>query len=149
MRENAVELILLGLLILGSIQDLLKKKISLWMIVIGGGMICASILFYNTITLFDRLGGVAIGGIVILISLATRGKIGFGDGLLLCITGIGLGFWSNLELFALALLLAALVSIALIIFRIADRKKSIPFVPFLLLGYIVTILSNMNGQVLG
>lgn len=138
-----MELILGGLLILCSIQDLLKKKISLWIIIIGGGMICASILFCNTITLFDRLGGVAIGGIVILISIATRGKIGFGDGLLLCISGMGLGFWSNLELFALALLFAALVSIALIILRLADRKNSIPFVPFLLLGYIVILTANI------
>ena len=145
MRENAVGFILLGLLILCSIQDILKKKIGLWLIIIGAGMICASIPFHNTITLVDRLGGVAVGGVVIFISIATGGKIGLGDGLLLCISGIGLGFWNNLELFALALLLASVVSIGLIILRLADRKKSIPFVPFLLLGYIFILTANINS----
>ena len=61
-----------------------------------------------------------------------------GDGMLLCITGLGLGFWSNLELFAIALILAAIVSIFLLMLRLADRKKSIPFIPFLLIGYVIS-----------
>lgn len=147
MKENIVEFILLGLLIFCSIQDLFKKKISLWMIIIGGGVIGASIPFYHTLTLYNRLGGVAVGGVVILISIVTGGKIGLGDGLLLCISGIALGFWNNLELFALALFLAALVSIALIVLRLADRKKSIPFVPFLLFGYLFILTANLRGSV--
>ncbi|HHV09701.1 MAG TPA: hypothetical protein GXX75_05405 [Clostridiales bacterium] len=146
MYEDAVIWILLGLLILCSIQDLLKKKIGLWLIVAGGGMMLVSILFCNSITLVDRLGGIAVGGTVLLISLATKGKIGFGDGLLLCISGMGLGFWGNLELFAVALFLAAAVSIALMMLRLADRKKSIPFVPFLLSGYVFILAANMKGS---
>ncbi len=146
MYKDAVIWTLLGLLILCSIQDLLKKKIGLWMIIAGGGMMFVSILFYNSVTVIDRLGGIAVGVAVLLISLATRGKIGFGDGLLLCISGMGLGFWSNLELFAVALFLAAAVSIALMMFRLADRKESIPFVPFLLCGYVFILVANMKGS---
>jgi leader peptidase (prepilin peptidase)/N-methyltransferase len=73
---------------------------------------------------------------VIFISRITGGKIGMGDGLLLCVTGLGLGFWGNMELFAYALFAAAAVSVILLILRLADRKKSIPFVPFLLLSYL-------------
>lgn len=143
--ENAVTFILLGLLMLCSIQDLRTKKIGLWILILGGVMLCAAIPFQNTIALYDRIAGAAVGVTVILISLATGGKIGIGDGLLLCISGLGLGFWSNLELFALALFLAAIVSIALMTARLADRKKSIPFVPFLLTGYIFIITSNLSG----
>lgn len=143
--ENAVTFILLGLLMLCSIQDLRTKKIGLWILILGGVMLCAVIPFQNTIAFYDRIGGAAVGVTVILISLATGGKIGIGDGLLLCISGLGLGFWSNLELFALALFLAAIVSIALMTARLADRKKSIPFVPFLLTGYIFIITSNLSG----
>jgi leader peptidase (prepilin peptidase)/N-methyltransferase len=74
--------------------------------------------------------------------MASDGKIGIGDGVLLCATGLGLGFWSNLELFAIALLLAAVISIVLLTFRLADRKKSIPFVPFLLLGYVFVMAAD-------
>ena len=143
--ENAVTVILLGLLILCSIQDLRTKKIGLWILILGGGILCAMIPFQNSIALYDRIGGMAVGVTVILISLATGGKIGMGDGLLLCISGLGLGFWSNLELFALALFLAATVSIGLMIARLADRKKSIPFVPFMLIGYIFIVASNLGG----
>ena len=45
-----------------------------------------------------------------------------GDGLVLSVTGMGLGFWSNLELFALALAFAALFSMFLLVFRLAGRK---------------------------
>jgi leader peptidase (prepilin peptidase)/N-methyltransferase len=94
--------------------------------------------------LWNRLGGAAIGGFVILTSMITSGKIGLGDGILLCITGLGLGFWGNLELFCLALSLAAGLSIMLLIFRLADRKKSIPFVPFLFVGYLILIASGLS-----
>ena len=65
-----------------------------------------------------------------------------GDGLILSVTGLGLGFWNNLELFALALFAAALVSIVLLITRLANRKTSIPFVPFLFLGYLLHLISS-------
>lgn len=77
---------------------------------------------------------------MIVISKITGGKIGMGDGILLCITGMGLGFWGNLELFGIALFFAAVVSILLLIFRLADRKKSIPFVPFLFFGYVFLLI---------
>ena len=54
-----------------------------------------------------------------------------GDGLVLSVTGMGLGFWSNLELFALALAFAALFTMVLLVFRLAERKNSIPFLPFM------------------
>jgi leader peptidase (prepilin peptidase)/N-methyltransferase len=88
----------------------------------------------------ERLGGLALGLGVILLSKATGGKIGLGDGILLCVTGLGLGFWTNAELFGIALSLAASVSVVLLIMRRADRKKSIPFVPFLLTGYVILLV---------
>jgi leader peptidase (prepilin peptidase)/N-methyltransferase len=72
----------------------------------------------------------------------TGGKIGMGDGILLCVTGIGLGFWNNLELFGVALFLAAVLSIILMILRVVDRKKSIPFIPFLFAGYLIIVFAS-------
>ena len=40
-------------------------------------------------------GGVSIGAVMLVFSWATRGGIGWGDGLLLCVTGVYLGFLEN------------------------------------------------------
>src|SRR5690554_5930806 len=96
--------------------------------------------FSTTLSVLDRLLGITPGIGVLILSKLTSGKIGMGDGLILGVTGIELGFWGNMELFALALLFAALFSIVLLILRRADRKKAIPFIPFILLAYIVLMV---------
>jgi len=130
-------------LLLCSIQDVIQKKICLWMVAIGGALTGMCILQYKTISLQDSLGGILVGVGVVLISKATGGKIGMGDGLLLCLTGMGLGLWGNIELFAYALFAAALVSIVLLMLHLVDRKKSIPFVPFLLLSYLFITMASI------
>lgn len=139
--ELILRIILGALLLCCGIQDALKKKVYLWVIVLGmiASEIC--ILFIHSSSIVDRLGGVGIGIAVIILSLATGGKIGLGDGLLLCATGLGLGFWGNLELFGISLFITAIVSIVLLIFRLADKKKSLPFVPFLFVGYLIYTLA--------
>jgi len=47
-----------------------------------------------------------------------------------------------MELFGLALMLAAVLSIILLAFRKVDRKKSIPFIPFMFAGYLILVLSK-------
>ncbi|HWT74742.1 MAG TPA: prepilin peptidase [Mobilitalea sp.] len=144
MAETAMQIILGAMLLICGIQDARKKKISVWIIAAGTILVGGCLPFIHHILLIDRIGGVAVGVLIIMTSLITGGKIGLGDGILLCVTGLGLGFWGNLELFAIALLLAAIVSIGLLILRLADRKKSIPFVPFMLLGYVFLIVANAN-----
>ncbi len=130
------------LLLITAIQDVRSKQISNWIILAGAALLCIGIPFSHGLTLADRGFGMLVGAGVILISKATGGKIGMGDGLLLCVTGLGLGVWSNLELFALSMFAAAVVSIILLIARLANRKTSIPFVPFLFLGYILQTINS-------
>jgi leader peptidase (prepilin peptidase)/N-methyltransferase len=124
------------LLLFCTIEDLRRKKVLIWMLAAAILVIGICVPFSCNHTIWDRIGGFIVGIFVMGVSTVTKGKIGMGDGSLLCVTGIGLGLWGNLELFALALLGASVVSIILLVFRMADRKKSIPFVPFLLLGFI-------------
>jgi leader peptidase (prepilin peptidase)/N-methyltransferase len=147
MVETILNIIMGVMLLACGIQDALHKKILLWLIIAGSILISICIPFCSEVSFLDRIGGCAVGATVIIISLGTKGKIGLGDGILLCATGLGLGFWGNLELFAIALMLAAIVSIVLLILRLADRKKSIPFVPFLFAGYLFLLIVNMKGTV--
>jgi leader peptidase (prepilin peptidase)/N-methyltransferase len=141
MAENSMKLVLGALLFLCAVQDILRKKIYLWVIGVGAITTLLFLPFCAKLPILDRIGGLIIGLCIIILSIITAGKIGTGDGALLCITGLGLGFWRNLELFGAALFLAATVSIILLIFRLADRRRSIPFVPFLFAGYLILMIT--------
>lgn len=137
-------LILLGtLLLFCSVQDLWRRRVYLWMLGAGAASIIVVLPFCERLTVLSRIGGLLIGLTIMLISKLTAGKIGMGDGILLCVTGLGLGFWANMELFGIALCLAAALSILLMILRLLDHKKSIPFIPFLFAGYLILyVVSN-------
>ncbi len=130
------------LLLITALQDIRSKKISLWIIAAGAIIVCAGAPFSQSIPIIDRVLGTLVGIGIMITSRATGGRIGMGDGYLLCVTGISLGFWGNMELFAIALFAAAIVAILLLTLRLADRKKSIPFVPFLFISYLIHLIST-------
>ncbi|MDF2538014.1 MAG: putative rane protein [Herbinix sp.] len=142
MQEIVLKSIMGSMLFVSSIQDLLKKKVCVWIITAGGLFTIISLLFIPTFSIMDSLGGLIVGAFVLFISRITGGKIGMGDGLILCVTGLGLGLWGNIELFAYALFAAAIVSIILLVLRLADRKKSIPFIPFLFISYLFVCITT-------
>jgi leader peptidase (prepilin peptidase)/N-methyltransferase len=122
-------------LILCSWQDIRKKKIHLALI--GAGFLCiAAYSFWSGgITSWNRAAGLSLGIISLLLNPVTRGQIGIGDGLIVSIIGIGLGFNRLAFMLVYGLFGAAIFSIGLIIFRKVNRKDTIPFIPFLLFGY--------------
>lgn len=144
MGEICMKLVIAATLLSCGALDLMKKKVYLWMPAAGGLISTVCIPFCNDISLINRMGGMAVGACVILLSFITGGKIGTGDGIILCITGLGLGLWGNMELFCLALFLAAGLSIILLALRKANRKMGIPFIPFIFAGYLITILSGLR-----
>ncbi len=147
MADKLLVLLLGTLLLFCSIQDLMKKRIYLWMIGVGAILTVVCLLFTDHSGIPSRIGGFTVGIVIVILSKITAGRIGMGDGLLLCITGLGLGFWCNLELFGLALFLAAILSILLLILRRVNRKQSIPFVPFLFAGYLILFMASKGTMV--
>ena len=83
------------------------------------------------------LTGLLPGGIGLLLSAITGGKIGAGDGFVLAALGLGLGFYRTMFLWVMALCLAAVCAICLLALKKAGRKTELPFVPFLFLGYVI------------
>lgn len=124
------------LLVIVAIQDIKWKKIRVGTVLVCAVLLCMCIPFSSVLSLLDRVLGLSLGLGVVILSKATGGKIGIGDGLVLAVTGMGLGFWSNMELFALALAMAAVFSIGLLLIKRVSRKKAIPFLPFLLMAYL-------------
>ncbi len=136
MWEYVIRILIGLLLVIVTIQDMKWKKIKVGIVLLTGICLCICVPFSSMLSLIDRMLGLSLGLGVVLLSKATGGKIGVGDGLVLGVTGIGLGFWSNIELFAIALTMAAVFSIGLLALHKASRKKAIPFMPFLLGAYL-------------
>lgn len=124
----------LGMLGIGTLEDIKEKKIHLWLIYLFCviGIIC-HVIFRN-ITLIEMIFGMLPGAFLCFVSFLSRGKVGIGDGLMLTATGIFLGFWDNLALFTAALFLVGISGV--ICFACRKKEAQIPFLPFLLVSYV-------------
>ena len=131
-----VKIGVLSYLLCNTWMDLKYRKISFWMSMIYGFVGVVLFIVLNHISWFSLIGGVAIGGIIFLISKLTKGGIGIGDSYLIAVTGIFLGLEMNITLLMYALFLSSLYSVLLFFRKKFYRKKKIPFAPFLLLAYL-------------
>lgn len=132
-RQNFI----LAFLIINAIADIRKKEISLCSVFC---FFVAGIVWMFRDGDYDWLLGCLglLPGLVLsAVSLLTGGAIGFGDGLLVAITGLYLGVQAAMGTLLWGLLLCALCGICLLIFRRGNKKTALPFAPFLLIGFLI------------
>lgn len=129
-----------ALLFILGIQDIKRKEISCWWLISLLPLIVIELATPSEITFIERIFGILLGLFFVILSKVTRGQIGIGDGYVLCAIGVILGIGKSTILLSYAFLLTSVVSIVLLVFFRWNRKKTIPFVPFLFLGYLGCIL---------
>ena len=91
-------------------------------------------------TAVDIAVGMAVGILLLGISVLTGEAVGRGDALLLVMTGSFLGGRQNAMLLLTAWVASGIWSGILLSLRKAGRRSRIPFVPFLLLAYMGQLL---------
>ncbi len=121
-------------LVVMAVCDIRAKKIPLLPGILGIIFVCAGNLILH-ISWVHWVLGMAIGIALGVIGRVSRGAIGGGDALVYCLTGAYLGFFENLELLFISLMLSSLVSLFLITVRHVGKRYSIPFVPFTALAF--------------
>ena len=103
----------------------------------------AEFFLYNEVfvpQIKSDLIGFAFGfGFLLIVSLISRGALGFGDVKLFGIIGIMSGAICTYYTLIFCLIVSALVSTVLLITKKKGRKDSIPFGPCILIGYFVAI----------
>lgn len=77
---------------------------------------------------------------LLAVGKASNGKVGYGDGILILVLGVWTGFLECLLTLTAGLLLASIWAAAALILKIHNKKDTIPFIPFLLIGYLARIL---------
>ena len=130
--------LVLLLLIVNSVIDLWKKKISMGSVLVYG-------LFWLCFCmkgshLESVLLGMLPGLIMMIVGKITRGAIGMGDGILLMSMGLCLVWEKIVVLLIWAFLLAFGWAVIQFTIQKKNGKSNFPFVPFLLMGYILVLL---------
>ena len=146
---NYLKLILLfGIISAAGVIDFKKTIIPNLLILVGLGIrgviyIAEFFLCKETFVpqLTSDLIGLAVGfGFLLIVSLLTKGALGFGDVKLFGIIGLMSGAICTYSTLIFALLVSTLVSIVLLIMKKKGRKDSIPFGPCIMMGYFVALV---------
>ena len=86
------------------------------------------------------LGLLLAGGLFLAIVLLSKGGMGGGDVTLIAALGFILGVKYILLTIFLSFILGAIISVALLATKIKTRKDPIPFGPFIILGFFISLL---------
>lgn len=121
--------------------DYKRKQVSMLLLGFFAGVGILGQLIWKQESLVSLAAGILPGIIVLGAGRLTKGGIGAGDGWILCVTGIYLGYYKNMQLFFTALIFSAIVGAVLIVAKKANRKTELAFVPFLLAAYMGMLLS--------
>lgn len=128
---------MMGWLLVSSVMDIKTRRLPIWMLVLGGGLAVAAVLYQKS-GYFDILRGMMPGLSLLAIAFVTK-KAGYGDGIALSFLGMVLGGEKGLLLFGISLFLLALCSLTLLALRKVGRNSGIPFLPFLAVAWMVVL----------
>ena len=140
MLQMWVNIILLVFLALCALWDGFKKEIPL--VVVWIGIAAAVIMHASGIIEGTRLSiGISVlpASIFWIISFVTREKIGYGDGWVLLMIGLYVGFMKCVLILMAALVLESIILLVLLVLGKIHKDEEVAFVPFLLLGLGVVL----------
>lgn len=142
---SVISAIALGVM---AVIDIKCRKLTIKQMIVFAAVIVPLSAFLREVSGYERAGGVLVGILMAGLSFATRGGIGMGDAILLCVTGIGFGFSFNLSLTFIGIVMAGVMCGVLLAMKKVGRKDSVPLVPFLFAGYVVTEVLRLQGKVI-
>lgn len=133
---------LLGMLGLISVDDIKTHKIRDLEVLAFAVIGMYYHLLFQRIGLLELLGGMAIGGVVYVLSLFTEEAIGKGDALVFMLTGCFLGLKYNILLVWVSTIALSLFGIVMMLLGKKKLNDHIPMVPFVLIAYLMILIIN-------
>lgn len=141
--KNISEVVFSMFLFAAAWQDGKTKSVSLWLLGAAGMAGLSLSLLHGTLGP-ARLLSCLPGGGLLLLSRFTNESVGMGDGLFFVVSGLFLNVFMNLELLIYGIFLNGAVCGAIYFYnRMAGRdvrKKTIPFLPFLVPVWIGMVM---------
>lgn len=124
------------LLILGSIRDIRKRSLPVWTLYAVEILVMIWGVWKQEVVWWEIAGGILIGAVFLGISKWTGEALGYADSGLILILGSYLGMWQLMILLLIAFSVAAFYAAMGMVIGNFYRKFSVPFIPFLTLGYL-------------
>lgn len=93
-----------------------------------------------SVILGGLIGGAVAFGLLMLCRFFSRGGIGYGDVKILTALGTVMGLYGTISTIFLAEVAALLAALVLMLLRKASFKDSLPFAPFIYIGFALTLL---------
>lgn len=127
-------------LLIGTWQDMRTRKIGMqWIILFGTAGMIMNIVFHSPWHIW--FSGIMPGIVILIFGKLTGEQIGYGDGLIVIVTGLFLSGRENVSLFLIGLFLCAVSTTALFFTGKITRRTTLPFVPFLAVAFLIQALS--------
>lgn len=146
-RVNFGLLISLFALAILSYMDLKRKEVSLWALLVYGLMMIVNLLYLfftkDKIDLKELILSLSFMLILIIMSLLFK-AIAIADSITVGLVALTNGFLIALSSFFLAMLAAAVFSLIGLALKKLKRKATIPFIPFLLAGYLISTIAYFS-----
>ncbi len=141
-----LRLVLLTLCYAAAVTDLRRQRVDNRLVAALG---IAWVLILAPLALFDPEGALAMGGtglagfllagaVLLLVYFVSRKGLGGGDVKLMTVAGLYLGYDGALSALLYGSVLAALSALVLILGKKMTAKDTIPLVPFLYVGILLT-----------
>lgn len=130
------EVVLCIFLALLSLEDIRKKQIRLWPILLLFLWQLGFLIWENSGDWRNYLAGMTVGLVLCLASVLSKGVIGMGDGLVISLLGLCVGWKEVLAILALAFFAAGLVAMAYIALK-KGKTARLPFIPYIYVGYVL------------
>lgn len=134
--EIISKILLLFALGAAAILDMKTREIP---VVLAAGAFAGGLtlqLIIGKLVFYEILLGCLVGLALVGISILSHQAVGLGDGLMFIASGAFLGLTDNLFLLLISLGLSSLAAVALLIILKLKGKARVPFLPFVLCGYI-------------
>ncbi|WP_432663227.1 A24 family peptidase [Wukongibacter baidiensis] len=132
-----------SILLTVSIVDIRAKIIPDKVMILGIALGTVIMFLNDNISFINALLGLVVcGGIIAIISTITKGAVGMGDAKLFACIGLFLGLQNTLGVMVMATMLSGLTGLILLTFKVANRKTTIPFAPFISAAAIFIMVFN-------
>ena len=137
--------IMFGYLAALSIIDWRFRRLPQSLLIMGSFMAVGITVMAGNVSWKQCLAGLFVGVMFVGLSKVTREALGYGDSWVLCILGIYLGVGKLMEVLAAVWTLLLIAGIIAFIKSRGSGKLALPFVPFLLTGYLGMWGTELTG----
>lgn len=92
---------------------------------------------------FSGIGGIACGGLLLIIALILKSALGMGDVKMFFVLGLLYGLTDVYGILILSVIAMGILSIILLIAKKVTAKSTIPMAPFVIIGFFLSIIAGM------